>query len=636
MRVVGGQQLKLIVEEKRMNSHALKSVSRILALLLMAAMPVALAAQDSAKPAAKASEYASASKWDIFMGYSYLSPHGDATASPGICGKCGNPTHYYDEQDVGGIFSATRFFNRYVGVQAEVGIHEYSGGAYGAGGNDDGFTTFAGGLILRDPGVKFTPFAHALVGGAEVSGPFHNPNTLGLDITAGGGLDYELNHHWAFRMIQADYEYMNVNFGTNSTGLLYNLHGSLGIDAMRLSGGIVYHSGDFTPPTPVTLSVSVNPTSIFPGDPVTATAVADNLNPKLDAIYVWTGTGVTGSGASATVATATLAPGSYMVQAQVKEGRPGKEGLKPWQSAEASASFTVKAFEPPSISCSTSPSTINVGGTSTVTAGGVSPQNRPLTYSYSASSGSISGSGATAEFNAADAPAGTVQITCNVSDDKGQSATATTSVSIAAPPAPIIPAIAAATPEMRRLEARLALHSVFFATAQPRIEKPDGGLLPSQAGTLATLATDFTQYLALKPDARLILSGHADVRGSVEYNQALSERRVARAKLFLIEKGVPEASIETRGLGKDQNLTADQVRDLVEQNPDLSAEAKARVVHNLSVIVLAQNRRVDVTLSNQGEKSEQSVRLYPFNAADSATLLDEKNLHPRKKAATKK
>ena len=621
-----------------MNSHALKSVSRILALLLMIAMPVALAAQDSAKRAARASEDASASKWDIFLGYSYLSPHGDATVSPAICApNCGpnSGTFYYDEQILGGVVSVARFFNPYVGVQAEVGIHEYSGGAYGVG-NDDGFTTFTGGLVLRNPGVKFTPFGHALVGGALVEGPFHNPTTLGLDIAAGGGLDYELNHHWAIRMVQADYEYMNVNFGSYySTGLPWNLHGSLGINVMRLSGGIVYHPGEFAPPTPVTLSVSVNPATIYPGDPVTATAVAGNLDPKLNAIYAWTGKGLTGNGASATIATADFAPGSYTVQAQVKEGKPGREGLKPWQSASASASYTVKAFEPPTISCSTSPSTINVGGTSTVTAGGVSPQNRPLTYGYSASSGSISGSGATAEFSAANAPAGTVQITCNVSDDKGQTATATTSLSIAAPPPPV-PAVAAASPEMKRLEARLALHSVFFPTAQPRIEKPDGGLLPSQAGTLTTLATDFQQYLALKPDARLTLSGHADVRGSVEYNQALSERRVARAKQFLIEKGVPEASIETRGLGKDQNLTADQVKDLVEQNPDLSAEAKAKVLHNLSVIVLAQNRRVDVTLSNQGERSEQSVRLYPFNAADSVTLLEEKNLNPHKKATTKK
>ncbi len=605
----------------------LKSVSRFLALACVVSIPFALSAQDSSKHVAKASQDASASKWDIFMGYSYLSPHGTVTTttSPG-----NNVVKSYDEIDVGGIASASRFFNRYVGVQAEVGYHEYSGGVYGVG-DDDGFTTFTGGLVLRNPGAKLTPFGHVLAGGAEVEGPYHNPNTMGLNLTLGGGLDYEINHRFALRLVQADYEFMRVNFGSSGNWTA----GVVDINAMRLSGGIVIHSGEFAPPTPVTLSVSVNPATIYPGDPVTATAVAGNLDSKLHAIYGWTGTGVTGSGASATVATATLAPGTYTVQAQVKEGKPGKEGLKPWQSASASTRFAVKAFEPPSISCSASPSTIKVGGTSTVTAGGISPQNRPLTYGYSASSGSISGSGATAEFNAANAPSGMIRITCNVSDDKGQSATATTSVSIAAPPAPV-PAIAAASPEMKRLEARLALHSVFFPTAQPRIENPDGGLLLSQARTLTTLATDFKQYLALKPDAHLILSGHADVRGSAEYNQALSERRVASAKMFLIDKGVPESSIETRGLGKDQNLTADQVKDLVEQNPDLSIEAKAKVLHNLSVIVLAQNRRVDVTLSNQGENTEQSVRLYPFNAADSATLLEEKSLKPHNKPATKK
>jgi len=610
-----------------MISRVFKSVSQFLALAFLVLIPLALGAQDAAKPASKAAvSDAPASKWDIFAGYSYLSPSGKATILPPIVAK--PYTHSYDEQDVGLVASVARFFNPYIGVQAELGYHEYSGGTYGSGGDDDGFTTGAFGLILRHPSNKFTPFAHALAGGALVEGPFHNPNTWGLDLTLGGGLDYEINHHWAFRIVQADYEYMKPDFAADYGG-------TVDINALRLSAGIVFHAGDFTPPTPVTLSVSVSPVSVFPGDPATATATAGNLNPRLNVVYAWSGKGLTGSGPSAAIATADLAPGTYTISATVKEGRPGREGLKPWQTASASASFTVKAFEPPSISCSASPSTIDVGGTSTVTAGGVSPQNRPLTYSYSASSGSVSGSGATATFNAAGASAGTVQITCNVSDDKGQTATATTSVSIAAPPAPT-PAVAAASPEQIRLEARLALHSVFFPTAQPRAEKPEGGLLPSQAGTLTTLATDFQQYLAIKPDAHLILSGHADVRGSVEYNQALSERRVARAKAFLIEKGVPEASIETRGLGKDQNLTAAQVKDLVEQNPELSAEAKAKVVHNLSVIVLAQNRRVDVTLNIQGENKEQSVRLYPFNAADSVTLLEEKNSKPRSKATTKK
>jgi outer membrane protein OmpA-like peptidoglycan-associated protein len=185
--------------------------------------------------------------------------------------------------------------------------------------------------------------------------------------------------------------------------------------------------------------------------------------------------------------------------------------------------------------------------------------------------------------------------------------------------------------EVKALETRLALHSVFFPTNLPRTENPDGGLVASQEGTLTALATDFKKYLEFKPDARLTLTGHADARGSVEFNKALSERRVARAKQFLVEQGVPEASIDTRGLGKEQELTTAQVKELVEQNPDLSAEDRGKVLHKLNVIVLAQNRRVDVTLSTTGE---QSVRLYPFNAADSMTLLDEKTPAHGKKASS--
>jgi outer membrane protein OmpA-like peptidoglycan-associated protein len=367
---------------------------------------------------------------------------------------------------------------------------------------------------------------------------------------------------------------------------------------MRLSSGLVFRfGGDFEPPPPVTLECSARPASVFPGDPVTITATAGSLNPKLNAIYSLNGPGVAVTEATATVATLTLAPGSYTVNCGVKEGRPGKEGLKPWESATATATFAVKQFEPPTVSCVASPSDIKPGETST------------------------------AAFSSAGAPSGAVGITCNVTDDKNQTATANASVTIATPPPPPIPA------EQVRLEARLALHSVFFPTAQPRAEHPEGGLVDSQKVTLTTLATDFKSYLTFKPDAHLTLSGHADVRGSVEYNQALSERRVARTKQFLVEQGVSEAAIDTRSLGKDQELTADQVKDLVAQNPDLSDAERAKVLRDLTVIVLAQNRRVDVTLSTTGQ---QSVRLYPFNAADSMTLLDKMAPAPHKKATTKK
>jgi outer membrane protein OmpA-like peptidoglycan-associated protein len=67
---------------------------------------------------------------------------------------------------------------------------------------------------------------------------------------------------------------------------------------------------------------------------------------------------------------------------------------------------------------------------------GVSPQNRPLTYTYSASAGTISGSGTTASYSSAGAPTGSVGITCNVADDKGGTATNGTTVEIVAPPPP--------------------------------------------------------------------------------------------------------------------------------------------------------------------------------------------------------
>ena len=139
---------------------------------------------------------------------------------------------------------------------------------------------------------------------------------------------------------------------------------------------------------------------------------------EYDVVYNWTGTGVTGNGTSATVATGSLDPGNYSVNAEVKEGKKGKEGRNP-AVRPCTASFTVKAFEPPTISCSANPTTIKPGDTATITSVAVSPQNRPLTYSYSATAGTMTGTGTTASYSSAGAPTGAVGITCNVSDDKG-------------------------------------------------------------------------------------------------------------------------------------------------------------------------------------------------------------------------
>jgi outer membrane protein OmpA-like peptidoglycan-associated protein len=158
----------------------------------------------------------------------------------------------------------------------------------------------------------------------------------------------------------------------------------------------------------------------------------------------------------------------------------------------------------------------------------------------------------------------------------------------------------------------------------------------SQQDVLAFLATGFIRYLTFKPDAHLILGGHADLRGSIAYNQAVTERRLERAKSFLVEHGVPPGAIEVNAFGQQDQLTTEQARKLIEEDPDLSAEDRQKFLSNLPVIVLANNRRVDVSLRTTGQ---QSVRRYPFNTRDALGLISPKGVEkgpgakprPRKK-----
>jgi outer membrane protein OmpA-like peptidoglycan-associated protein len=161
--------------------------------------------------------------------------------------------------------------------------------------------------------------------------------------------------------------------------------------------------------------------------------------------------------------------------------------------------------------------------------------------------------------------------------------------------------------------------SVYFPTNRPRNLKHDAALLPSEQDALKALADSFKAYLSAVPDAHLVLGGHADKRGPASYNQELSERRAELAKRFLVEQGVPEASLETKAYGKTDNLTVDQVKQLVEQNQNLSAEERQKVLAKIQTVVLANNRRVDITLSKTGQ---ESAKQYPFNSPDYKALVD--------------
>jgi outer membrane protein OmpA-like peptidoglycan-associated protein len=183
---------------------------------------------------------------------------------------------------------------------------------------------------------------------------------------------------------------------------------------------------------------------------------------------------------------------------------------------------------------------------------------------------------------------------------------------------------------VQALEVKLSLNSIYFPTSLPTVADPKGGLVPSQQQRLQELVTNFKQYVQLRPDAHLILQAHADKRGSVAYNMALSERRAAGVRSFLIEQGIAESNIEDKWFGKEQNLDAATVKQLTEQNPNLSPEDRKRVLKQLPTFLLANNRRVDVVLSTTGQKS---LQYFPYNSEDLKVLLGPP---PKSKAAPRK
>jgi outer membrane protein OmpA-like peptidoglycan-associated protein len=490
---------------------------------------VLLGQSSSSTPAAPAQAQTPASRMDVFLGYSYDAPHGSVTTTQADGTQV---TQSYDAINEGGITSFSYYFNRYVGGQFEFADHP--------DGNNDGLQTASAGIIFRYPAEGMTPFVHGLAGGVRLGGPNSDPfgpwhaYTWGPALTVGGGLDYEipaLNHRFALRLFQADYQYYHADFGPEP-----RVGGRANVNAVQLSAGLVIHFGSITPPPPVQYACSVNQASVFPGDQVTVTGTATNLNPKKTASYTWSGQGVTvnGTNPTATIDTASLAPGSYTVTGHVTEGP------KPWESADCTAQFTVKQFEPPTVSCSASPTTVKPGDSSTITATGVSPQNRPLTYSYSASAGSVNGTGNSATLSTTGAPAGSITVTCNVSDDKGQTASATTSVDVEQPPAPPAPKTS-------------TLCSIEFNHDKVRPARVDN----EAKACLDDVALNAQQ----KSDATLVVVGNSaplpEHKGRHAHgptaDQLAAERAVNTKAYLVTEKGIDASRIQVRTSTNGQN-----------------------------------------------------------------------------------
>jgi len=451
----------------------------------------------------------------------------------------------------------------------------------------------------------FVPYAEFLLGAGHAGVPMTGDQSQSsFTMAVGGGVDIALTRNIAWRFAEIDY--LMTDFSGSSLG------GNARQDNMRIGSGIVLRFGlphpapPAAPHQPPVAACAANPTSIFAGSGDSIAIHVNASSPQNDPLtysYAATGGAVDGNGPDARWNSTGVAVGSYTVTAKVDDGKGG--------TASCATDFKVeeRPNRPPTATLSVERSPIMPGEHTGITCNGSDPDGDPLTYSYTATGGQVSGTGANAQFDSTGAKPGTYTVKCTVNDGRGGTADASGDLVVQEPP------------QVHQLELKLALHSIYFPTAQPTVARPNGGLLASQAGTLDTLAADFKQYLTYKPDAHLILGGHADIRGSKEYNQGLSERRVARTRSYLIEKGVPADHLDTKAYGEEQNMSDEEVKKLLQDDTELSAAEKDKLLKNLLTVRLANNRRVDVTLSTTGE---QSVRRFPFNAHDALTLLSRK------------
>lgn len=109
----------------------------------------------------------------------------------------------------------------------------------------------------------------------------------------------------------------------------------------------------------------------------------------------------------------------------------------------------------------------------------------------------------------------------------------------------------------------------------PRVTPPPSGPLAGSKADFAVKATDrvyfdydaynldsddqrslSSQIAWLKqfPSTRVEVQGHADERGTRDYNIALGERRAQSVKSFLVAQGIAESRIQTISFGKDKPL----------------------------------------------------------------------------------
>jgi outer membrane protein OmpA-like peptidoglycan-associated protein len=459
-------------------------------------------------------------KAEVYAGYAWLHPGGHY--------DFGQPT----QDHATGIDES---FVYYLPQAHNLGVLFDSSQHWGI--DDQNIYYVLGGLQYKYHGESFSPFVRAFAGAVRQNAPSYI-DQWNAALGAGGGIDYLVWHKSEgspslyVRIAQADYIYSNYSQLFRSSSPQWN--------SVRLSAGLVLGLGNYYTPTP-TAACTAQPTEVTEGEPVTVTSTGTNFNPKHTVTYAWTTNGGkldSTDKQSAHIDTTGVAAGSYSANATITDPKMKKNG-----TATCAANFTVKAkpMNPPQVTCSANPSTVQSGSPSTITASATSPDNAQITgYSYTASGGTISGTGTTATLDTAGLGAGPVTVTATATDARNLTGSGTCTVNVEVPPPP---------PTCSKI------NSIQF----PDLKRPW-----RVDNTAKAILDDVASRLKADPNAKIVITGYADGEkapmegtGKNRHPMNLAAQRAVNAKAYLVqEQGIDPSRIGVR-TGTGQQKVAD-------------------------------------------------------------------------------
>ena len=114
--------------------------------------------------------------------------------------------------------------------------------------------------------------------------------------------------------------------------------------------------------------------------------------------------------------------------------------------------------------------------------------------------------------------------------------------------------------ELATLNERLArLEDALFDYDRAAIRTDASTILKDDVGVIRDILANYASQ-------KLVIEGHADERGSAEYNLGLGDKRARAAEDFLTMMGIPQVQLTVISYGKDHPICSDQTEACWQKN----------------------------------------------------------------------